>query len=198
MRCLSPHSRYSIQVIEGQEQVVTDARGYAQTVVLHKPVIADFDRMGLLDYEIEAALEKFNFSGLPEGVNPLTRIAAFDSEAYCERFPEKAAAGTPTRDEMLVQIDARLRDLQVQNPNEFIIVEPPEAPRPWPSYDEDSVEDILKFQERLQIPAQTIRLYELENQNRDEIVKAMLAIEDPAFAEAQQAEGEEEPVTVNA
>jgi hypothetical protein len=92
MRCISPYSGYSITVFEGNEQIVVDARGYAQTVVLEKPVIANFERSGLLDNEIEAALTSFTFAGLPEGINPLTRIAVFDTEAYCS-----ASAGRPAR-----------------------------------------------------------------------------------------------------
>ena len=177
MRCLSPFARYSIQVFEGKEQVVVDARGFAQSIVLEQPVIANFDKSGLLDWEIEAALTSFNFSGLPEGVNPLTRISVFDTEAYCQRFPKDR------RDEMQVQIDARLRELEEINPSEFIVVDPPVKPKPWPSYDENKVTDILKFQEALQFSPEAIRLYEEENQNRPKIVYAMLQLEDPDGAE---------------
>lgn len=190
MRCLSPHGGYSIQILEGNEQVVIDARGYAQTITLNKPVIANFDKSGLLDHEIEAALFMFNFSGLPEGVNPLTRISCFDTEAYVEQYPKDR------RDELLVQIDSRLRELQERHPSEFIIVESPQAARPWPSYDDDTVEDVLKFQERLRINPQTIRVYEVENQNRPEIVEAMLRIEDPEGADALYGSVDEEATTV--
>lgn len=179
MRCLSPYAVYSIQVFEADEQIVVDQRGAAKTVVLSKPVIADFDRAGLLDHEIEAALESFNFSGLPEGVNPLTRIAVFDTEAYVQRFKAEDRA------EMLEKIDARLRELQEIHPGEFIIVEQPEAAKPWPTYDEDSVEDIIRFQARLQVNPETVRIYETENENRPEIIEAMLRQEDPELAEAQ-------------
>jgi hypothetical protein len=191
MRCLSPSPGYSIQVFEGREQVVVDARGYANTIQLQKPVLADFDRLGLLDHEMEAALEFFSFSGLPEGVNPLTRIGVFDSEAYCQRFPKNE------RDEMLVQMDARLRELQLIFPSEFIIVEPPVKARPWPSYDEDTAEDVLKFQERLRIDPESIRLYELENKNRSEVVDAMGRLE---FGDAYipESESDQEEITVGA
>ncbi len=178
MRCISPSPRYSIQVIEANEQVVVDARGFATSHVLKKPVIANFQQAGLLDHEIEAALEHFNFSGVPEGINPLTRIGVFDTEAYVQQYQKHE------RDEMLVQIDQRLRELQERFPSEYIIVDPPESPKPWPSYDDDSIEDVIKFQERLQINPEMIRLYELENANRTEIVEAMLRQEDPEGAEA--------------
>lgn len=184
MRCLSPSPKYSIQVFEGKEQIVQDARGYGGLVALEKPIIANFERLGLLDWEIEAALESFNFNGLPEGVNPLTRIGVFDTELYAEAYFEKAV-----RDERLVQMDERLRELQRLNPSQFIIVEPPESPRPWPSYDEDTAEDVLKFQERLGFDPTRIRKYEEEHEARAEIIETMLDLEFPdRVAEREAAE----------
>lgn len=177
MRCLSPYANYSIQVFEGDEQIVVDQRGQAKQLTLSKPVIADFDRAGLLDHEIEVALETFSFSGLPEGVNPLTRISMFDSEAYVERFPKDE------RPEMLAKINERLRELQERHPGEFVIVEQPAAEKPWPSYDEDSAEEVIEFQKRLQINPERVRLYEVENLNRAEVVEAMLRQEDPSAAD---------------
>jgi hypothetical protein len=177
-------------VFEGEEQVIVDARGFARSHVLKKPVVADFQQGGILDYEIEAALEFFNFSGLPDGVNPLTRIAAFDTEAYVQRLPRDQ------RDEMYVQINERLRELQALHPSEFIIVEPPRKAAPWPSYDQDSVEDVLKFQERLRFPAEEIRLYESENRNREAVVSAMLEIEDPDGNWREAAPQEQYPETL--
>lgn len=186
MRCISPHAKYSIQVIEAEEQIVVDARGMAMSHVLKKPVIANFDKTGLLDYEQEAALMAFDFSGLPDGVNPLTRIAVFDSEFYVEaNFPPDK------RDSMLVQIDARLRELEEKNPGQYIIVDPPQAEKPWPRYNDYDVEKILAFQEALGVPPEKIRLYELENDNRPEVIDAMLRLEDPQYA-AQREEEEKE------
>lgn len=194
MRCLSPHPNYSIQIFEGKEQVVLDARGYGEDRILEKSVIANFDTRGLADHEIEAALTSFNFSGLPDGVNPLTRISSFDTEAFVERFPAEQ------RDAMKVNIDKRLLDLQAINPSQFIIVEAPKAEKPWPSYDRDTVEDVLKLQERLdplgQI-AEAIRRYEEENKNRKGIVEAMKQIEDPEYVSEFLAASTPTPQTPN-
>lgn len=184
MRCISPHARYSITLFSGKDKIVMDASGYATKVELEKPITADFGQHGLLDHEIEAALEKFPFSGLPEGVNPLTRVSSFDSEAYVLRYPKHE------RSALLVQINQALREKQERNPNDYIIVEPPKASRPWPSYDEDSVEEILAFQERLRVDPDEIRLYELQNKNRKTIVAAMLEKTDPEAAAKLEA-GEE-------
>ena len=188
MRCISPHAKYSIQAFEGDEQIVVDARGYATRVVLKDPIVCNFDQGGLLDHEIAFALESFGFSGIPDGVNPLTRVSAFDTEAYVQRLPKER------RDEVVVQLDERLRELEKLFPSEFRIVESPRAARPWPSYDEDSVEDILKFQERLRINPETIRLYEHENQHRQEIIDAMFLLEDPNYVPEGKGEGDTEVV----
>lgn len=180
MRCISPHSRYSIQVIEGQEQVMMDARGFASTIVNRNPVIANFQQSGLHEWEIEAALDHFNFSGIPEGINPLTRIAVFDSEAYVfalEWQDEDEHGNSKERDEFQARIDKQLKKLQTRHPSEFIIVEKPASAKPWPTYDTDSIEDILAFQKRLGISAESIRLYEHEHEGRPEVIRTMAAIE---------------------
>lgn len=176
MRCISPHANYSIQVIEGLETVMMDGRGHAFTQVTNKPVIADFQQGGLLDHEIDSALTYFNFSGIPEGVNPLTKISSFDTESYVQRFPEEEQLA------ILEKIDKRMRQLAEQNPGEFIVVDQPAAEKPWPTYDEDSAKDILQLQERMKFDPEVIRRYEVENQNRAEIVEKMFGIENPSLA----------------
>lgn len=181
MRCLSRHTDYSIQVFEGKDQVVTDPRGYATLRALEKPVIADFEHAGVLDHEAEAVLSAFTFSGLPEGVHPLSRVGVFDTELYSLRFPER------DRDAMQVQIEQRLRELQKQHAGSFIIVDTPVAQKPWGKYDDLSVEDILKYQEALGADPTQIRRYEAENANRPEIIKAMTALEAEAAKEVEGA-----------
>lgn len=185
MRCISPHESYSIQVIEGKEDILRDPQGYAQRVTLREPVVAVFEKTGLLDHEQEAALMSFNFTGLPEGVNPLTTISCFDSEMYViANFEEHE------RDDAQVRIDARLRQLAELFPSQFIVVDHPHAAKPWPSYDGMSVEEILRTRELLDQDgsmAEGVRLYELENEGREEIVEAMLDIEDPSRVEARAA-----------
>ena len=191
MRCISPYSGYLLTIFEAKEQVVVDSRGYAQSLVLEKPVLAQFEKSGLLDHEIEEALTRFTFSGLPEGINPLTRIAVFDSEAYCARLPEK------NRDEMQIQIDQRLRELQEQNPTDFIIVDPVEIPKPWPTYDDCEIEEILQIQSATGASAEGVYRYELAHQERSEILEAMLRQYDADQADAKYGtEEDEEPIVV--
>ena len=175
MRCISPFKNYSIQVFEGEEELIVDGRGFGNTRILKKPVTLDFEQSGLLDHEIELALSSFTFAALPEGVNPISRVSVLDTEVWAMSLPKKG------RDEYVVQVEARLRELQNMHPTDFIIVETPKAPKPWGSYDEDKVEDILAFQERLNINPTLVRRYEQENSNRDEIVEHMTLLEDPNY-----------------
>lgn len=199
MRFISRHEQYSIQVFEGKEQIVTDPRGYAQTITLAKPVVANFEKSGLLDHEQELALLTFNFSGLPEGVNPLTTISVFDSEMYVDaNFEEEE------RDAMDAKIVARLLELSERHPSQFIPAPQPLAPRPWPSYDGMDADEVLRTREILATEAnnmaEAVRLYELENEEvrdvpvRQEIVEAMLDIEDPTRVEAREEQAEQGPV----
>jgi hypothetical protein len=177
MRCLSPAARYSIQVFEGRESVVLDARGYASTHALEKPVIANFTTSGLLDHEIEVALENFSFSGLPEGVSPLAKVSVFDTDAFCSQYPDE------TRDEMQIAMENRLRVLQEQFGG-FIIVDQPAAEKPWNSYDDNTPDEVLRIQQATGAYPEKVRIYEEENENRTEIVAAMLRLTDPEGAEA--------------
>lgn len=165
MRAISPHPRYSIQLIEADIQMGVDDAGHIQQVTRRKNVLANFQQGGILPWEYEAALTHFSFSGIPEGVNPLTRISHFDTEAY--------AAQNDLPPGQIDHMEERLVKLAELNPSQFIIVDKPRRLAPWPSYDSDSVEDILDFQERLQVAPENVRLYEHENQGREEILTEM-------------------------
>lgn len=194
MRCISSYESYSIQVEEPDEEIVTVGGGQAKSIVRKKPVIADFQKTGLLDHEIEAALETFNFSGIPEGVSPLTRVSVFDTEMYAQ-----ANFKADVRDQRQAEIDARLRELSEIFPNDFIIVEHPAAARPWGKYDEQDLETILVLQEQTGISPETIRLYETEHLNRPQVIEAMWRLEDPEGAvELFGASEAEEQIAVSA
>lgn len=179
MRAISPIAAYGITLQRPNVRRGTDRSGtvveYNEGETLH----AQFTRGGLTEWEQIVALESFDFSGLPEGVNPLTRISVFDTEAYVESLdiPEKHKA------EVLAEIDAKLTKLQHTFPSEFRIVEKPPAPKPWPSYDDTPFEDaidreseevvvygIKSMQAMTGISPETIRLYEVEHENRPEVV----------------------------
>jgi hypothetical protein len=173
VRAISPYSEYGVWLISPKEKVIMDASGIGHREVLEKGAFAQFQSGQLLDHEIEVALENFNFTGLPEGVSPLTRISSFDTEVYCLQYPESE------RDAMQAQLDNRLEQHAERFPGEIRVVPHPKPEIPWPSYDTMGVEEILGFQKALWVKPEKIRLYELDNANRSEIVEAMLDKEDP-------------------
>lgn len=168
-RFISIHTRYSVAVDPGHEVLRTDKRG---TSFMHKesdPVIAQFEQSGLRDHEISDAFERWTFSGLPEGVNPVTRIGVYDPEA------QAIAADWP--DDVRSAVERKLWLESEAHPGDLAFVSYPRARAPWPSYDTDTVEEILMLQARLEIPPGQIRTYEEENKNRDQITGPMWKLE---------------------
>jgi hypothetical protein len=189
MRCISPYSNLLLHVLSPTVKRGVDRGGVLTEYEEGDEVIAQFRKMGLLEHEIEMALTTFNFSGLPDGVNPLTRIGAWDSESYCA----DAYEDDEKREQMQKKIDAALRKhAERYGPNMFLIVDQPLAQIPWPTYDDCTVEEILDFQLKLGIPAEKIRLYEGENKNRKTVVQEMLVREGDPSAVAALEEGDEE------
>ena len=179
-RFISPHSRYTVAVDPGHERLVIDQRG---TSFLHKesdPEIAQFEQSGMRDHEIQMALEKWTFSGLPEGVNPLTRIGVYD--------PEANAIAADWTDEQRQAVERKLWFQALDHPGDLAFCLSPRQPMPWPSYDTDTVEEITEFQARLGIDPEIVRRYEEENQARPEIVAAMWELESRIDRAAEGAE----------
>ena len=168
-RFISPHARYGVAADAGSEKLITDARGNSFLHQTGDPIVCQFEQSGLRDHEIEVAFSLFNFSGVPEGINPVTRIAVYD--------PEAAADSLDWDDETRKKVERKLWFASQDKPGEIAFVPSPRAQKPWPSYDSDSVEEILEFQKRLDFDPEVIRLYEVENDNRQEIIEAMWSLE---------------------
>jgi hypothetical protein len=190
MRAISPIAAYGITVQSPRVRRGPDASGTVQEYFEGDLIHAQFERGGLTEWEQLVALESFDFSGLPDGVNPLTRVSVFDSEMYVQRFPKDE------RDKLQAKIDERLRELQQTFPSEFMIVEKPPAATPWPTYDLTPIEDaidretgdvvvpgIFTMQRLSGISPETVRLYEIEHQNRPEVIEQMEALEAEIVAE---------------
>ena len=168
-RFISPHTRYSVAIDPGHERLVTDARGNSFLHQESNPQVAQFEQSGLRDHEISAAMERWTFSGLPEGVNPVTRIAVYD--------PEAQAIAADWSDEQRHAVERKLWLESEAHPGDLAFVLAPRARAPWPSYDSDSPEEILELQKRLQVDPETIRRYEEENAAREQLIAAMWELE---------------------
>jgi hypothetical protein len=178
MRAFSPHGNYSIQLVEAVPKKGTDQAGNVVEYSDTKPIIAQFERSGLMVWEEQAVLEAFNFSGLAEGVHPLSTVGVYDSELAVQYVADKSE-----REAKQKLIDARLSELQKMFPSQYIIVEKPALPAPWPTYDAtQDFEDVLTVMQATGVSPQTVRLYESENENRPEFIEALEALEAEALA----------------
>lgn len=166
-RFISPSSRYNVQVVQGVEQTMMDSRGFAFSQIISQPILAQFETSGLREHELETAFETFNFTGLPEGVNPVTRIAVYD--------PEAQALAQDWTDETRKAVERKLYHVSLEQPGYVKFVPSPRAPRPWNTYDHDSVEEILHAVDRYGYDPDVVRLYEVENKNRSDIVDVLYA-----------------------
>jgi len=179
MRAISPISRYGIQLIEAVPKRGLDRTGAVVEYTDSKPVHAQFTQGGLTEWEQIAALEHFDFSGLPEGVNPLTRVSVFDSEAAVAHI-----ANATERIALQELMDERLRHFATLYPSEYMIVDKPPVPKPWPSYDTDSIEKVLQIQEATEYSPEAIRLYEMERPHpRVTLIQRMADLEKQANEE---------------
>lgn len=163
-RAISPHGRYEIQLIESPVKRGLDQSGNVVEYTEGKPINAQFEKAGLTDWEQLAALEHFNFSGLPEGVFPLTTVSVWDSEAQ--------AIQQGWSPEFHEQIEARLRQLASLNPGSILVVDTPAKQSPWNKYDEQDVRTIFRLFSETGADPEVVRLYEFENKARPEIIDA--------------------------
>lgn len=127
--------------------------------------IGKFQQGLALEHEIEAALKAFTFRGLPDGVPPETMISVFDTSDY-----QKA---NKLSDEERENVEEWLESLPSFGAD-YIKVEELRAPKPWPSYDEDSVEDIVAAVDRFHFDVEDVRRYEQENENRSELLAQLV------------------------
>lgn len=180
MRLISPFPRYSIQLREVHETILMDG-DKARRVSVGKQIVADFQQGGLMAHEIEAALRHFTFVGVPDGVNPLTRLSVYDTE------------GQPWDDETREELESFIEH-QAKLSNDFIIVPLPKAPVPYDRYDEHSPEEIFAtFRLTGNNPEGFLR-YEQENERRAEVLEFFEAAQRGETPEPTEAEAGAEPV----
>jgi len=174
VRFLSPHPGYSIQVSPPIEKIETDPiSGQSFTRVAAQPLVAHFEAgHGLFPHEVELALQVFGdqgaFGGLPDGTAPASRLGVWDSEAH--------AVFNQWSDEMHKNVVERMQYLAEVSPTRMIAVTDQWRPKPWTTYDTDSPKEIISFIVRLQFDAENVRLYEGENQNREDLMEDLAAL----------------------
>lgn len=105
-------------------------------------------------------------SGEPE--DPFTRCGILDTEIEAER-----QSWTPEEREIVEQALLRAQS----HGTEYIAVSPPAATKPWPKYDDivgpDAAEQIGFYSDQLGIDPTSVKNYELENLQREDVIAAM-------------------------
>ncbi len=188
MRFLSPHAGYSVQISPPTEKVEVDPiSGQSFTRTDRQPLIAHFEAgHGLFPHEVELALQVFGdqgaFGGLPDGTSPATRISVWDSEAH-QKFNDWS-------DEMHQNIINRMTFLAEQSPSRLLAVTDHWRAKPWKTYDTDSPEEILAFVTRLEFDPEDVRLYENENENREDLMADLRAMKEGTYVEPTLEEGD--------
>lgn len=136
---------------------------------------AEFRPAGFVPPFAREAVSKLPNFGLGMGMyesgereDPYTRCGALDTDL------EAIAQGWSDEDKLVVE-----QALMRANSNgiEYIIVEAPAAAKPWPKYDDidgpDAAEQIAFYVNQLGVDPGVVKVYELENRKREDVVAAM-------------------------
>ena len=161
MRFISKYQRYSLGIRNEREMVLADG----QRQVLTSGIAADFNHGGLSLWEIDEGLKHFQFKGLPDGVDPRTRLSMYDTDL--------AAELDGWDDETKALVEERLLSSNKLG-TDFILVEAPRAPKPFANYDEiESVDTLFQILPVVGYDPEAVRRYESENQNRPEVLERL-------------------------
>lgn len=123
-------------------------------------------------YAREAVQKLANWGvGVGHNEDPFTRCGAVDTEVEAEL--------QGWDEETLAFVDERLR-ASGSNGLEFVIVEAPRTPKPFPKYDEivgeQKAKQVAFYVEQLGIDPGQVRQYELENERDEATIDAMDAL----------------------
>lgn len=182
MRFCSRFKNYRHGVRGGRVMVLAD--GQQQILVLELSAKFKPANQILTEDEIQFAIKNFVHAGLPldrdteEHFSPRSRISGFDSLLAQEE--------NGWTDEERELVEQKLLDSPHYGSDHRVIEKEPAA-RPWPTYDGDSVEQIVMIARATGLVEASIE-YELENAKRSEVIDALR--EEPA--------SEERPVVVDA
>jgi hypothetical protein len=163
MRFVSKYQRYAIGLRPEKKMVL--ASGDVQVMQQH--LDASFIHGMAQPHEVEAGLAHFQFLGLPEGVNPAHRMSVFDTRIMQQEERLSDDERMAIENELLT--NGRLG-------GDYILVEEPKIPVPWPNYPGADVDTIVaRVAEDGYDPAEIIA-YEQQNANRPEVLAALEAI----------------------
>lgn len=162
-RYISQWGAYKIKVIPSEYTLVQGEHG-PKEVLSRNPIIAQFSKQGITEYEREAALEHFRFKGIAEGEDPLRRISSYDTDQ------EAAQYGWDKKTKEEIE-----RVLDLRQGVDYFRVDKPRAIAPWPTYDKTPPGKVLQMVSDMGIDPDAVMEYERENKNRPQIIEALEA-----------------------
>lgn len=186
MRFISPHRGYTI----GIRPPATVYDKYGQANVAERELTAEFDiNMTAMPWEVDQATNSLVFKGMPveehtgDAIPAFSRVSIHDTE-YAQQM-------NGWTDEERHAVEEKLQ--RMQNPEEFMLVEKPAVPVPWPAYPSvTSAAKIKKMVDELGLRPSDVIEYERDNAGRSDVIAALeeLAVE--------QAENPSQEVVVRA
>lgn len=156
---------YKKTVRKAEVQIVQGPNGPVETLA-RAPEIAVFWQFGVTPWERELARERFTFTGLAEGENPVKRLSIYDTDIAARERNWDA------------KTKAEVERVLDEGQNEFYFrVDEPLALKPWPKYDEArSAPKIAEAVLSLGLDVGGVIAYERENKNRESVIEALVAL----------------------
>jgi hypothetical protein len=162
-RFVSRYGNYSV----GAQSKIAEHFGTGEERVLKRRIDAQFHRSLVSDEDLALAIQSFHFTGLPfneetnSNISPRFRVSVWDSEwaRINEGWEE---------DEIALMIQKLRNDPGLGT--DHVEVAATRAAEPFPNYDDLSIEDILSIVKLASIDPATVIAYEVENQNRKELL----------------------------
>lgn len=142
-----------------------------------REILAEFKPNILTEPEIQQAIVGMTHRGRPvdrnteELFSPRHRISGLDTELM--------QAELQLTDEERELVEKRLRESQHFGQDHIELIPEP-AVIPWANYDELGIEQILVVIDAIKVPVEDVIAYELEHQNREELLELLRA--QPALA----------------
>ena len=164
-RFVSRYGNYSF----GIQSYVANHFGTGEAQVIKPRIDAQFHTFLTNEDDYALALSSFSFPGLPEdfdtntNVAPRFRVSVWDSEWAREN---EGFSDT--------EIDLMIEKLRAGSGVNHVEVTAKPAELPFPSYDELSVEEILQIVKLTSIDPESVAKYELEHQNREDLINRLL------------------------
>ena len=163
-----------------------DGAGATVKNVIRPTILLEFsNRVGLWPWEMEAAMKHFKFDGVQLQEDMVTKFPVQDRISVLDTN-EVANKNQMSYDEKTVMENKLLNDQFYGL--DFIMVEEPKVPAPWPTY--DTFKNVQKLVEQVVALGFTddesldrVITYERQNQGRPEVMAELQKLKLPAIDE---------------